>query len=181
LQATEFSFEKRFWLSIFGNLETVVRAGMVWNTVPFPLLFSPVTNTSYFIEPGTYSMMNVSEFMNDKYASLFLTYRPNGLIFNRIPLIKHLRLRESISFRGLWGGLSDKNNPACNDEVFLTPTDAAGNPTSFKMNAGPYTEMSFGIENLFHFIRIDYLLRMSYLNNPGVSKHGWQFGARFSF
>jgi hypothetical protein len=179
--STEFDIEKRFWFSAYGNLETYLGLGKVWNTAPFPLLFNPNTNTSYFIEPYTYAMMNVSEFINDQYASLFLIYHANGWLFNKIPLLKHLKFREVVSFRGLWGGLSDKNNPEFNNDVFLFPTDSNGNTTSFKMNSNPYMEMSFGIENIFNIIRIDYLLRLSYLDNPSVSKHGWQIGVSFSF
>ncbi len=181
LQSTEISADKRFWLSAFGNINATLRAGKVWNTAPFPLLFNPSTNTSYFIEPESYSMMNTLEFINDQYVSLFLTYHANGWIFNRIPLIKHLRMREVVSFRGLWGSLSDKNNPANNSDVFLFPMDENGNPTSFKMTNTPYVEMSFGIENILNIIRLDYILRMTYLGNPDISKHGWQLGFTFKF
>ncbi len=35
----------------------------------------------------------------------------NGLVLNRIPLIRKLQWREVFCFRGLWGHLTDKNNP----------------------------------------------------------------------
>ena len=181
VQATELSASKRFWFSAFGNMNVTAKAGKVWNTAPFPLLFSPNANPSYFIEPESFGMMNVLEFINDQYVSLFLTYHANGWIFNRIPLIKYLNMREVISFRGLWGNLSDKNNPAYNNKVFLFPEDIHGNPASFQPTRTPYMEMSFGIENILNIVRIDYLRRISYLNHPNVSKHGWQIGFNFTF
>ena len=41
-----------------------------------------------------------------------VTYFLNGWLFNRIPLLKKLKWREVLSCRGLYGNLSDKNNPA---------------------------------------------------------------------
>ncbi|GAK36604.1 hypothetical protein JCM15093_1777 [Bacteroides graminisolvens DSM 19988 = JCM 15093] len=51
------------------------------------------------------------EFINDEYASWDLTYNMNGLILNSIPLIKKLKWREVVTFRGLFGNLTNKNNP----------------------------------------------------------------------
>jgi len=181
VHATEFSASKRFWFSAFGYMNSVVKAGKVWNSAPFPLLFSPNANPSYFVDPESFAMMNVMEFINDQYASLFLTYHANGLLFKRIPVIKSLKIREVVSFRGLWGDLSNKNNPAYNNNVFLFPNDINGNPTSFQPARMPYMEMSFGIENILNIARVDYLWRMSYLDHPNVSKHGWQIGFNFAF
>lgn len=52
--------------------------------------------------------MNAMEFMNDEYASWDVTYYLNGFLFNRVPLLKKLKWREVLSFRGLYGNLSDK-------------------------------------------------------------------------
>ena len=180
VQATELSASKRFWFSAFGNMEILVKAGKVWNTAPFPLLFSPNANTSYFIDSESFGMMNVLEFINDQYVSLFMTYHANGLLFNRIPLIQSLKFREVVSFRGLWGDLSNKNNPAYNNNVFLFPADINGNSTSGPTRS-PYMEMSFGIENILNIIRVDYLRRISRSDNPTASKHGWQIGFNFRF
>jgi hypothetical protein len=63
------------------------------------------------------------EFLNDRYASLALTYDMNGKLFNRIPLIKKLKWREVFRFRALYGNLTDKNNPfkSNNPELFDFP------------------------------------------------------------
>ena len=50
------------------------------------------------------------EFLNDRYASMSLSYDMNGKLFNRIPLIKNLKWREMFRIRALWGTLTDKNN-----------------------------------------------------------------------
>ena len=43
---TEASFQKRFWFSAFGYTDCILKAGKVWNQVPFPLLIIPNANLS---------------------------------------------------------------------------------------------------------------------------------------
>ena len=38
---TEAGFQKRFWFSAFGYTDVILKAGKVWNKVPFPLLIIP--------------------------------------------------------------------------------------------------------------------------------------------
>ena len=71
----------------------------------------PETNLSYIIQDETFELIDNMEFLNDRFASLYISWDFNGKIFNRIPLLKKLKWREYIGFRCLWGGLSDKNNP----------------------------------------------------------------------
>lgn len=164
---TDISFQKRFWFSAFGYLDAIVKAGKVWNEVPYPLLILPNANMSYTIQPETYTNMNPLEFINDEYASWDLTYYMNGNLLNRIPLIKKLRWREVFCFRGLWGNLTDKNNPNKNEEeLFLFPKG------TYQMEKTPYMEASIGIENIFNAVRVDYVRRLNYLDHPGIQKNG---------
>jgi hypothetical protein len=41
----------------------------------------------------------------------------------------------------------------------------------------PYMETGVGIYNIFHFLRVDAVWRLNYLDNPGISK----FGIKMSF
>ena len=45
----------------------------------------------------------------------------------------------------------------------------------------PYMETGAGIDNIFHFLRIDAVWRLNYLNNPGISKFGIKASAAFKF
>ncbi len=121
---TEASIRKRFWLGSWGKLDVTARAGAQWNTVPFPLLNLPMANLSYITQNNeSFNLINNMEFLNDRYASLNLSYDMNGKLFNRIPLIKKLKWREMFRIRGLWGTLTDKNNPykSNNPDLFLFP------------------------------------------------------------
>lgn len=172
---TEFSAEKRIWLSSFGHIDAQVKAGKVWDKVPFPLLIMPNTNQSITIQPEAFHLMNPMEFITDQYASLSLTYYLKGWILNRIPGINWLRLREVVSFNGVYGSLSDKNNPVHSNGLFLFPED------SRTMGKTPYMEVSFGLENIFKILRIDYYRRLNYLDNPDIKKGGIRIALRFSF
>ena len=120
--------------------------------------------------------MNAMEFINDEYASWDVTYYMNGLVLNRIPLLKKLQWREVLCFRGLWGHLTDKNNPALNGEgLYQFP---AGSGT---LGRKPYMEASVGIENIFKFLRIDYVWRLNYRDRPDIQKSGIRATMRVSF
>ena len=100
---TEISAEKRIWLSSFGHIDAQIKAGKVWDKVPFPLLILPNTNQSITIQPEAFHMMNALEFVTDQYVSFNATYYLKGWILNRIPGIKWLRLREVLSFNMIYG------------------------------------------------------------------------------
>lgn len=172
---TEAGFQKRFWFSAFGYTDVILKAGKVWNKVPFPLLIIPNANLSYTIQPESYSLMNAMEFMNDEYASWDVTYFLNGFVFNRIPLLKKLKWREVLSCRGIYGNLSNKNNPASTESLFCFP---AGSTT---MEHTPYVEAGVGIENILKVLRVDYVWRLTYRNLPDIDKSGLRISLHMTF
>lgn len=177
INKTELSIQKRFWFSAFGYTDIILKGGKIWSEVPYPNLLLPNANLSYTIQPESFSLMNAMEFANDRYLSWDLTYWANGALFNRIPLFKYLKLREVVSFRGLLGGLERKNNPEYNPELFMFPTDTDCHPMTKK----PYMELGVGIDNIFTFLRLDYVWRLTYRETPGVDKAGLRIQLHFTF
>ena len=172
---TEISAEKRIWLSSFGHIDAQIKAGKVWDKVPFPLLILPNTNQSITIQPEAFHMMNALEFVTDQYVSFNATYYLKGWILNRIPGIKWLRLREVLSFNMIYGGLTDKNNPTLTPGLFLLPDGTQ------PLGSTPYMECSVGLENIFKILRIDYYRRLTYLDHPDIKKGGIRIALRFTF
>ena len=172
---TEISAEKRIWLSSFGHIDAQVKAGKVWDKVPFPLLILPNTNQSITNQPEAFHMMNALEFVTDQYVSFNATYYLKGWILNRIPGIKWLRLREVLSFNMIYGGLTDKNNPTLTPGLFLLPDGTQ------PLGSTPYMECSVGLENIFKILRIDYYRRLTYLDHPDIKKGGIRIALRFTF
>ena len=173
---TEAGVQKRFWFSAFGYTDVILKAGKVWDKVPFPLLIMPNANLSYTIQPESYSLMNAMEFMNDEYFSWDVTYFLNGWLFNRIPLLKKLKWREIVSCRGLYGHLSDKNNPELSDGLFAFPI-----ADTRAMGKTPYVEVGVGIENIFKVLRLDYVWRLTYRDSPGIDKSGLRISLHMTF
>lgn len=174
---TEVSVQKRFWFSAFGYTDIILKGAKVWSEVPFPNLLLPNANLSYTVQPESFSLMNALEFANDQYLSWDLTYWANGALFNRIPLIKYLKLREVISFRGLYGSLEDKNNPEHNNKLYRFPYAANCQP----MGKVPYMEFGVGIDNIFTFLRLDYVWRLTYRDTPSANLSGLRVQLHFTF
>lgn len=174
---TEFSVSKRFWFSAFGYLDTMLKGGMIWSAVPFPALLWPNSNLSYTIQPESFSLLNPMEFANDKYFALDMTYWANGVLLNRIPLIKRLKLREIVSFKLLMGGLSDRNDPSCNKDLLIYPPDGLCQ----RMSPTPYMEIGAGLGNILKVLRIDYVWRLTYRNTPGAPNSGLRVAVHLSF
>ncbi len=181
---TEVGLYKRFWFSSWGKIDMFVKGGAQWNKVPFPLLIMPAANLSYILQRETFNLINNMEFLNDRYASLDVSWDLNGKIFNRIPLLKKLKWREAIGFKMLYGHLTDKNNPMKHpgdSELFLFPT-RDGRPTSFVIDPKtPYMECSVGIHNIFKILHIDYVRRLNYLDHPDANKWGVRFMVMMTF
>lgn len=171
---TEVSFFKRIWMRSWGKMDINLKGGVQWNKVPFPMLIMPEANLSFITQKNTFNLINNMEFLNDRFASLMINYDMGGKIFNRIPLLRKLKFREAFGFNLLYGNLSDKNNPFKNpDDSFLFRfPERNGQQTSFVMNHMPYMEFTVGIHNILNFIHIDYVRRLTYLDNPGINKHG---------
>jgi hypothetical protein len=173
---TELAVNKRIWLSAFGFIDATFKAGKIWDKSPFPMLILPRTEQSIFISSEAFMLMRPMEFISDEYAALFTTYHLKGLIFNRIPMLKKLRLREVLTFKAMYGQLTDKNNPQHNPAGLFALPD---NTQFFKKT--PYIEVGAGIENILNIIRIDYICRLTHRDLPQTDKWGIRIAAQFSF
>lgn len=178
INKTEFNFKKRFWFSAFGYTDVIAKAAHVWSKTPFLYLLSPNSNLSYTIQPETFDLVNPMEFINDTQVSIFLTYWANGAIFNYVPLLKKLKLREVIGLRAAWGNLSDKNRPELHPELPLFPSSTSVDGMKWSC---PYAEVSVGIDNIFRLFRLDYVWRLTYRSNPGISRSGLRVGLHLTF
>ena len=128
--------------------------------------------------------MNFLEFVSDNYIALNSDFYFNGFFFNKIPLLKKLKLREVASFKILYGGVRDENNPNINKGLFNYPKDnISGVPvqTIYSLSNVPYIEGSVGIANIFKIVRIDLVKRFTYLDHPNISTWGIRTRIRAEF
>lgn len=149
--------------------------------VPYPLLIMPAANLSYIAHDATFNLVNNMEFLNDRYASLDVWWNMNGKILNRIPLIKKLKWREYIGVKCLWGSLTDKNNP------YLEANRGNGTLMYFLEGSNvmnpdkPYVEIVAGVSNIFKFLSVQYVRRLTYNELPTAHKQGIRFRFMFRF
>ena len=181
IQHTEFSYRQRLMAAPVGYFDVMLKAGKIWGQAPYPLLIIPNANLSYTYRKETFETMTPMEFILDEHLTWDVVYYMNGLIFNRTPLIKNLKLREVLYCRGIWGSLSDNNNPsiAKSDNIFSFPTDKS-KATGTIMNE-PFVEVGAGIENIFKIASISYFRRLTYKNSPDVDQWGLRIAVHLQY
>lgn len=171
-------FEKRAFMSQLGYSDLVVEGGYIFGKIPYPLMTIHRANQTYAYQLNSYNLMNFQEFVSDRFLGISVDHHFNGLFFNRVPLLKKLKLREVVSVKVLYGGVRDENDPAKDPSLIKYPL-FEGSPTTFALNKKPYIEGSVGIANIFKLIRVDLVKRFNYLENPYVATLGIR--ARFKF
>lgn len=84
---------------------------------------------------------------------------------------------------------SKKNNPAVELIKNMIAHRDAGDTEGlyelpggcYRMGKAPYMEASAGIENIFKFLRIDYVWRLNYRHHAGIQKRGVRMTFHFTF
>lgn len=170
----QFIFSKPFLIGSLGKSYVTLEAGKTFQGLPLSLLSVIPGNESYGQAPGTFNQMDYYEFVTDTYSTFILDHHFNGWIFNRIPLIKKLKIREVGFIRAAWGDISEESLAMNRSEInYLAPKDKI------------YFEYGFGIENIglgnFRPFRVDFNWRGNYLENPEARKFGVTVGMNMSF
>jgi hypothetical protein len=132
-------------------------------------------NQSPVYSAVTYNLMNFGEFVSDHYISLKYRQYFEGFLLNRVPLLQKLKWRLLATANVIEGGMRQSN------QDLISPTTIDGEET---LPAGhftnePYVELGYGVENIFRFLRVDFVHRMTYLGNPNVRRFGILFTAQF--
>lgn len=125
--------------------------------------------------------MNFLEFVSDHSVAINIDQHFGGFFFNKIPLFKKLKWRETMSFKALYGGLSDQSTPSLHPNLYQFPVDENGVPITYALGKTPYMEGSIGVENIFKFIRVDAVKRFTYLDHPGIAPWGIRVKIKFDF
>jgi hypothetical protein len=143
---------QRVKLGFLGYSRYILTAGKVLTRSPYTLLEVHRGNQTPFFAYATFNMMNYFEFISDEYVSLDFVHHFQGLFFNRVPLLRQLKWRELVSLRAVYGTLSEKNSSPIIKNTFSTLKDK------------PYVEAGFGVSNIFKFVRVDFLYRLTYVD-----------------
>ncbi len=148
--------------------------------IPTPALYivlkTPLGNETPFYNANAFNLMKYFEFVTDRSVSLRLDQHFEGILLNAVPGIRHLNWRLVGTANFLYGGLTDANRN------LLPAFDRDGNPLvrlhSLRSDT-PYVEAGYGIENIFRFLRVDFIHRLTYRGLPEAHNFGIKLGAQF--
>lgn len=164
-----FSVRQQYPFTI-GSFSYLVNA--VWRTGKSPYVYMdyPTGNEGEGYGIYKFSLMNHLEYAADKYVDLHTELITNGLLFNHIPIIKVMNLREILSFKTAYGSL----NSAATSSLMDIP---AGIHTYNK----PYSEVGVGITNILGLLTVQSVWRLTDTNHTGVSPWAIKAMIRVSF
>ena len=170
----QFLYSQPIILGNFGRTNVNFEAGKNFNAVPLALQNIIPGNQSYSLVPNTFALLKYYEFVADAYTTLHVEHQFQGKILAYLPLIKKLKLREVIFWRGAYGILSDASkNINFENQKYSAPDQHI------------YYEYGFGLENIgfgnLKILRVDFNWRGNYLDRPEVSKFGVKFGLQMNF
>lgn len=145
----------------FGRGKYSFSAGYIPSNVPYLLLENHLGNETFIYNPTAFNLMRFFEFASDKYASVNYTQHFQGFLLSSIPLIRDLKWRLVGTANILYGGMSAANQHDI--EEF--------NKVSLRaLGRDPYIEAGYGVENVFKFIRVDFIHRLTYRDSQTYLK-----------
>ena len=176
---SEFSLYAQMHGSIVGRVNMgltfmryMVNAGYLLGDAPYDLLDQPVGSMSLGYAKYRYNLLHHASFAHNVYSNVHLDFNGGGIILNRIPLIKKLKLREMVSLKSHYGTLTSSYKPVFDLPDYYT-TDMSA----------PYAELGIGLTNIFKVLRVEYVRQLggSYSGEDFVDKNGIFFRAEMSF
>jgi hypothetical protein len=173
-----FSVSKRIKTGPLGVGYATLTGEYIFNTLPYPLLALHLGNQTPIYSPVTYNLMNYGEFVSDHYAALQYRQYFEGLFLNRIPGIQKLHWRLLGTANVIMGGMRQANRDLISE---LSPDGEETLHAGRFTNGKPYVELGYGIENIFKFFRVDFVHRLTYLDNEKARKFGVLFTAQLQF
>ncbi len=164
------NIDDRLRFNPIGYTNYIIEGGQTFGQVPYPLLFVHPGNQTLIYDYASFNLMNFFEFASDRYATVSIFHHFEGFFFNKVPLFRKLKWREVFIAKALVGTLSQKQK-----DIMVFPNNL------MELSKGPYYEVGAGVENIFKVFRIDAFWRLSYLDNPNITKFGIRWSIQLTF
>lgn len=169
------NIEKRIKTGPLGVGYATITGEYALNPVPYPLLALHLGNQSPLYSSITYNLMNFGEFISDHYVSVRYRQYLEGFLLNRVPLLKELNWRLLATSNVIFGGMRASNRNLISQ---FTPSGSEALRAGYFTSSVPYVEVGYGIENIFRFLRVDFVHRLTYLDRPDARRFGVLFTAQ---
>lgn len=172
----QFMLRHKVDLGIAGNLDYILQAGLVFGRVPYPLLHIFAGNPSYAIDNQRFSLMNTYQYAADQYISLQAAWDGKGILFNLIPGIRYLRLRELIEVKVAYGGQRN-NHQSVIPFPYMSQFNKNVAPGYHTLSAPtiPYVELGVGLGNILRIGELYGVFRLTNIHNPYTPWWGIRF------
>ena len=157
------AFMRHSFPLLSGKFRYRVEVGHVVGQVPWTLLDVTRIGAGLLISDTRFCFMQPMEFISDTYAYAGFTYFTKGLLFNLIPGVKKLNLREVVSVNCAMGGIL---NPHHTDVLDFPSLSSSSN-----LNI-PYVEVSVGIANIMRLLAVESVWRVTHRDNLNAAKWG---------
>lgn len=162
-------------LGKFGIFDATIGAGKTFEPTPLSILTAVSSNQTYFLLPNTFALLDYYDFVADTYVEGHFEHHFNGFLMNKIPIIKKLNWRSLVTFRGVYGTISNGSKEINQSSIlYVAPTKL-------------YYEYGFGFENIGYGnvrpFRLDFIWRSDFQNfNGSVNpKFGIRIGLKTTF
>ena len=176
-QKLQLSLNQSIRMGVWGRGTYDLSAGSFLLPAPYPLLNVHIGNQSYFNNGLAFNTMNYFEFISDRWLSLKYFHQFDGVFFNRVPLLKRLKIREIAGTNILWGYASPDNLKY----IPVQYQTVDGKPAYNTLGNDPFVEVYYGVDNIFKFMRVSFYHRLTYLDTDySINKFSVKVSAHFS-
>ena len=124
-------------LGMGGTLSYAFQAGAIFGSLPSFLLWQASANQGYAYDPYRFTFLHAYQLMADKYVALQTEWNGQGILFNLIPGVRWLHLRELVEAKIAYGYLSAQRSVSPPDGLY-----------SVSPQGGLYGEVGVGIGNI---------------------------------
>ncbi len=139
-------------IGIFGRLVYNFYGGYIFGSAAYPYLKVHEGSQTFLLQSAAYNNMRFFEFVSDQYVGAHLEHHWNGLLLDRVPLVRNLKWRLVTNYRMVYGTISDRHTK----EMII--------PQNIKSFGNiPYMETGVGVENIFKILRLDAIWRLTHL------------------
>lgn len=138
-----------------GTLRYTVQGGVVLGRVPYTLLHIMPGNQTYTFDEDRFTLMNNYQYAADWYVTLQSNWNGGGVLFNLIPGVRYLRLRELLELKVAYGGIYGNHQ-----SVLAYPEN------TFSTLRIPYVEVGVGIGNILRIGELYSVWRVTHISDP---------------